>query len=112
MNIPDCTHSGEQLEICFEKLMPETADIFQKLAQHTFREGALSFKTKELIALGIAVTSRCEDCMNYHLEKLKACGATQAEITEAMEVGFEMGVGLLLSPLRRTLWRHFPDNKG
>lgn len=109
MRVPDCTNAAEQLENCFARLMPETADIFHTLAQQTFQEGALSFKTKELIALGIAVTSRCEDCMNYHLEKLKDCGATQAEITEAMGVGFEMGVGLLLSPLRRTLLQHFPE---
>jgi AhpD family alkylhydroperoxidase len=92
----------------FRDLMPETAKLFDDFGEQTFQDGALSFKIKELIALGIAINARCEACINYHIDRLKACGATKGEILEAMCVGLEMGPGLIITPLRNALYRHFP----
>ena len=96
----------------FERLMPETAKCFDDLMSLTFSEGALSSQEKELIALGISVAVRCEPCMNYHIEKARAKGASDEKLLEAMNVGFEMGVGQLIPPLRKVLRSQFPSREG
>ena len=96
--------NDSELQAAFQEMMPEIAEGFEHLAGASFRDGQLSAKTKELIAVGVATAMRCEDCMNYHLEKLVSMGAAKAEILEAMGVGFEMGAGTLLPPLRRVIY--------
>ena len=96
------TNTGD-LQAAFQEMMPEIAESFDRLREASFREGRLSFKTKELIALGVATAMRCEDCMNYHLDQLLALDTAKGEILEAMGVGFEMGLGTLLPPLRRVI---------
>ena len=87
----------------FKEMMPEVAENFDNLMDIVFREGSLSVKTKELIALGISVAVRCEPCMNYHVEKALAQNTTREEILEAMSVGFEMGLGQLVPPMRKII---------
>jgi AhpD family alkylhydroperoxidase len=87
--------------------MPETAKSFDDLMSLTFAEGALSVQAKELIALGISVAVRCEPCMNYHIEQARTKGASDEKLLEAMTVGFEMGVGQLIPPLRKVLRSQF-----
>jgi AhpD family alkylhydroperoxidase len=87
--------------------MPETAKTFDNLMKTTFAEGALSVQAKELIALGISVAVRCEPCMNYHIEQARTKGANDEKLLEAMSVGFEMGLGQLIPPLRRVLRSQF-----
>ena len=42
---------------------PDLMAAFAELGKHAYREGALSKKIKELLALGIAITARCDgDC--------------------------------------------------
>jgi AhpD family alkylhydroperoxidase len=44
-------------------------------------------RTKELIAVGAAVTANCLPCLEYHVGKAREAGAAQEEIREAVEVG-------------------------
>ena len=53
---------------------------FSALAQAAGRDGALDKKTKELIALAIA--TRCDDCIGFHMEALVRLGATRQEVEE------------------------------
>ncbi|MCU0611742.1 MAG: carboxymuconolactone decarboxylase family protein [Candidatus Eisenbacteria bacterium] len=62
------------------------------LEEATFVDGALSRKHKELIALGIAVITDCQSCMQWHMEQAVHAGATQREVVETLEVAIEMGV--------------------
>ncbi|HPD94617.1 MAG: carboxymuconolactone decarboxylase family protein [Bacteroidales bacterium] len=77
-------------------LMKENAGIAQGFAamhKATSEDKALTAKEKELIALGIAITIRCEGCIACHvLDALKA-GANQAEIVETIGVAVLMGGG-------------------
>jgi AhpD family alkylhydroperoxidase len=57
------------------------------------KEGSLSVKQKELIALGIAVAVHCSPCIDSHVEKCLKAGATDTEIMEAAGVGVLMGGG-------------------
>lgn len=65
---------------------PDMAKAFMGLFQATMKEGALSVKVKELIALAAGITVRCEPCINLHVQKCLAAGATREEILEAAAV--------------------------
>ena len=66
---------------------------FLALEKAAYREGALTKKTKELVAIGIAVVKDCESCMQWHIEQAARAGASSREVLEAVEVGIEMGGG-------------------
>ncbi len=66
---------------------------FVDMEQITYKDGALTKKQKELIALGISIVMNCESCMEWHIKQALDDGATQEEIIEAIEVGIEMSGG-------------------
>ncbi|UCG32530.1 MAG: carboxymuconolactone decarboxylase family protein [Phycisphaerales bacterium] len=100
--------TGDKRASHLRSMMPDLADNFDDLMQLTFAAGALPAQVKELIALAISVSLRCEPCMNYHAEQARQTGASDAELLETMTVGFEMGVGALIPPLRTILKACFP----
>ncbi len=57
------------------------------------RSKALDSKTKELIALGIAVAIRCDACVAFHAESAVKRGATREEVMETMGMAIYMGAG-------------------
>ena len=63
------------------------------LAQAATRPGALDPKTKELIALAIAIAGRCDGCVGFHTEAAIRHGASRAEVLEAIGVAIYMGGG-------------------
>ncbi|MBN1383059.1 MAG: carboxymuconolactone decarboxylase family protein [Deltaproteobacteria bacterium] len=78
------------------KLMELKADLFSSFYtfdQKVFAEGALPVKTKELIAVGAAHITRCPYCIDGHVKRAKAAGATDEEIAEAIFVGIAMSAG-------------------
>lgn len=89
------------------KKMPGITQQFDELMEMCFEDGSLSSKDKELIALGISVTQRCEPCMHYHIEHAVKKGATEGEILEAMQIGYEMAVGTIIPPLRKVIHEEF-----
>lgn len=66
---------------------------FSKLHQEVAKEGALNGKTKELIALGIAITVRCNGCIGFHVHDALKAGASKEEIVETIGVAVLMGGG-------------------
>ena len=66
---------------------------FVEMEQNTYKNGELSKKNKELIAIGISVVINCESCMEWHIKQAIDDGATNGEIIEAIEVGIEMSGG-------------------
>jgi len=66
---------------------------FVEMEQLTYRDGALSKKQKELIAIGVSVVINCESCMEWHIKQALDSGAFPEEIIEAIEVGIEMSGG-------------------
>jgi len=72
---------------------PEIGRAFGSLFQGLMKDGALSAKHKELIALGIGVAVHCEPCVDAHVAKCLKLGATEEEIMEATGVGVVMGGG-------------------
>lgn len=85
-------HIGE----CQKKLseiQPEILDAFDRLHRTSIADGALDTKTKELIALAIAVVSRCDGCISFHTHDALEAGANEKEITEALGIAILMGGG-------------------
>ena len=66
---------------------------FVDMEHNTYRNGKLSKKQKELIAIGISVVINCESCMEWHIKQALNDGATKDEIIESVEVGIEMSGG-------------------
>ena len=66
---------------------------FVDMEHHTYKNGELSKKNKELIAIGISVVNNCESCMEWHIKQAIDDGATEKEIIETIEVGIEMSGG-------------------
>ena len=75
------------------KEIPGPMAGFAKLHEQSMADGALSAKTKELIALAIAITVRCDGCIAYHVHDALHSGATRPEIVEAIGVAVMMGGG-------------------
>ena len=75
------------------KGVPDVARGFAQLAQAATADGALNSKTKELIALAIGITARCDGCLAYHARAAARLGATRDEILETIGVSVYMGGG-------------------
>ena len=56
-------------------------------------DGPLDFKTKEFVALGIAVATKCDACIVLHIQALIRCGATHDEIADVLAMTIQMGGG-------------------
>ncbi len=66
---------------------------FAQLNGATTAPGALNAKIKQLIALGIGITARCEGCIAYHVHDAIRAGATRQEILETLGISIMMGGG-------------------
>jgi AhpD family alkylhydroperoxidase len=75
------------------KHQPETMRHFKAFMGSTLKEGVLDTKTKELVAVGTAITARCKYCIAIHVEKAMKAGATRAEILEVATVAMLNGGG-------------------
>ena len=73
--------------------IPQTARGFADLARAAIAPGALDSKTKELIALAIGITTRCDGCLAYHARAAARLGATREEVVETVGVSVYMGGG-------------------
>jgi len=72
---------------------PEVMKAFSSLAQAALAPKALDSKTKELVALGIAVAIRCDDCIGFHVKAALQQGASREEVTETLGMAIYMGAG-------------------
>jgi AhpD family alkylhydroperoxidase len=72
---------------------PDIARAFGGFFQALMRPGALSVREKELIALGIGLSVRCEGCIYSHVEKCLKAGATPEQVMEAAGVAVMMQGG-------------------
>lgn len=88
-------------------LMKAKPDMVKALAMDlkkaTLGDGVLDHKTKELMALSIAVHTRCEHCIAHHAQECIAAGATDEEMIEACGVAIMMGGGPAMTATTATL---------
>jgi len=77
----------------YGKANPEIMEGFQKLHEAAATDSALSAKVKELIALAIGITVRCDGCIAFHVHDALEAGASKDEIVDAIGVAIMMGGG-------------------
>ena len=75
------------------ELGPATHDAFEAFSRQVFAEGALSEKTKQLIAVAVAHVTQCPYCIRSHSRLAQRKGAGDQEIMEAIWVAAEMRAG-------------------
>lgn len=75
------------------KTIPDAARAFSGLGKAVKEGGTLDFKTKELVAMGMAIVLRCEACIVLHMEALVRAGATREEVGDVLAMAIQMGGG-------------------
>jgi AhpD family alkylhydroperoxidase len=78
----------------FAELAPEAFKAFVAFDEAArSRGGAIPFKYKELIAIGVALTTQCPYCIEVHTKNARAAGATDEELAETTLVAAALRAG-------------------
>jgi AhpD family alkylhydroperoxidase len=77
----------------FGELAPAAFQGFVAFDAATFQDGAIPLKYKELIAVGVALTTQCPYCIEIHAKRAKKAGATEAELAETTLVAAALRAG-------------------
>lgn len=85
------------------KLSPDTVKGYMALSGAGAKTGHLEAKTRELIALAVSITLRCDGCITVHSEAARKLGATREEIAEALGVAVTINAGAAIVYSTRTL---------
>ena len=72
---------------------PDQMRALRGLMQAASKDGALDARTKELMAIAIAIATHCEGCIVFHVRAAIRHGATREELAETVGVAIEMGGG-------------------
>lgn len=78
------------------KLAPEAIKGYVALSTSGEKAVHLDGKTRELISLAVAVTTRCDGCIASHVEAAIRHGANKEEVAEALGVAIAMNAGAAL----------------
>jgi AhpD family alkylhydroperoxidase len=80
----------------FGQLSPDTIKGYMALSAAGQKTDLLEAKVRELIAIAVAVTLRCDGCITVHTETAIKHGATKQEIAEALAVATTVNAGAAL----------------
>ncbi len=78
------------------RLSPDTVKGYVGLGSAGQKKDLLGAKTRELIALAVAVTVRCDGCIAVHTDAAIKNGASKDEIAEALGVAIAVNAGAAL----------------
>ena len=94
---------GDKKGISLMKLSPDTVRGYQMLSAAGSKTNHLDEKTRQLISLAVAVTTRCDGCIVVHTDAALKAGAKKEEIAEALGVAVGMNAGAALVYSTRVL---------
>ena len=77
-------------------LTPETMKGIASLGAAGAKTNHLDARTRELISLAVAVTTRCDGCIAFHAAEAKKLGVTAEELGEALGVAINLNAGAAL----------------
>jgi AhpD family alkylhydroperoxidase len=72
---------------------PEAMAAFWAFDKAALADGVVPKKYKELIALGVALTTQCPYCLEIHRAAAEAAGATREELAETALVAAALRAG-------------------
>lgn len=73
---------------------------FFNLDSGAYRDGALDGRTKELLGLVASMVLRCNDCVDYHIDRCVEADWSDAEVEEAFNVALVVGGSIVIPHLR------------
>ena len=76
---------------------------FYALDGSVFEQGALDSKTKELMGLVASAVARCDECIDYHLDRCKQMGVSTQELVEALDIALMIGGSVVIPHHRRAV---------
>ena len=85
------------------KLTPETIKGYGAMDAAGGKTGHLDAKTRELIAIAVAITLRCDGCIIVHADNARKLGASMEEVAEALGVAVTLNAGAAIVYSTRTL---------
>ncbi|MFY9326265.1 MAG: carboxymuconolactone decarboxylase family protein [Candidatus Nanopelagicales bacterium] len=105
--LADLVPLGQELR----ELIPEVYGAFARLSKAAQTPGALDSKTKEFIALALAIFSHCDGCIASHSRNLAKLKATEQEVAELIGVCIQMmgGPGTVYGPRAFAAFKSFND---
>jgi AhpD family alkylhydroperoxidase len=85
------------------KLSPETVRGYGAMGAAGEKTGHLDAKTRELIAVAVSISLRCDGCITVHTDNARRLGATSEEVAEALGVAISVNAGAALVYSTRAL---------
>jgi AhpD family alkylhydroperoxidase len=82
---------------------PELVKAYAGLSHANAKSTHIDAKTRELVALAVAVTLRCDGCINAHTDAAIKAGASKEEIVDALGVAIMVNAGATMVYSARTL---------
>lgn len=101
-NWPEHTALVKQAFAALGKSHPKMLQAYGALDQAAAAE-ALDAKTRELIALAVAITTRCESCISVHAAAAAKAGASDSEIAGALATAIALNAGAAYTYALRAL---------
>src|SRR5437588_1852185 len=77
----------------YGELAPAAWQGFLAFDKAAMADGAIPAKTKELIAVAVAMTTQCPYCIEIHGKRAKKAGATEAELAETTLIAAALRAG-------------------
>lgn len=77
----------------FGELAPAAWEGFLAFDRAAMADGSIPARTKELIAVAVALTTQCPYCVEVHTQRAKAAGCTEAELAEVVMVAAALRAG-------------------
>src|SRR5258705_4397043 len=84
------------------KLNPDIVKGYTTLSRAGQKAGHLDEKTRELIALAVAITLRCDGCITVHSAAARERGATKEELAEVLGVAVSVNASAAVVYSTRT----------
>ncbi|MCQ4629259.1 AhpD family alkylhydroperoxidase [Shinella sp. BE166] len=86
-----------------QKLSPDIVRGYLTISGAGRKTEQMDEKTRQLISLAVAVTTRCDGCIAIHSAEALKSGATREELAEALSVAVAMNAGAALVYSTRAL---------
>ena len=82
---------------------PDIVKAYAGLHGANAKSTRIDAKTRELIALAVAVTLRCDGCINAHTDAAIKAGAAKEEVIDALGVAIMVNAGAAMVYSARTI---------
>ena len=92
-NWPDLVSTIKQSFGALPKSNPKMVKAYMALGEAAAENNVLDAKTRELISLAVAVTTRCDGCLGTHAQAAIAAGATREEVAAALATAISLNAG-------------------